>query len=168
MAALKTINYRGGIARFRVPSSWVEEYNPAGGGTFYEAGPDTGTLRINVMDFEKPEGGSGSETAQAMLPWLDGAIEVRQRRDGVAVARSSRKAVEEGERLLIRTWQVGVRVTPQHFRILVFTYTILAEQECEPAMQQELDLLDKQIAEGEYPAVRGVPGDYIHKHDTTG
>ena len=46
MTALKTIIYRGGIARFRVPHSWVEEYEPEGGGTFYEDGPDTGTLRM--------------------------------------------------------------------------------------------------------------------------
>ena len=113
MTALKAINYRGGIARFRVPSSWVEEYNPAGGGTFYEDGPETGTLRINVMNFEKPEAGFSSETAQAILAGLDGAAEVRQRPDGVAVALSTHTAVEKGERLLIRTWRIGIRVTPQ-------------------------------------------------------
>ena len=168
MTALKIINYRGGIARFRVPSSWVEEYDPAGGGTFYEDGPDTGTLRINVMGFEKPEGGPSSDTPQALLARLDGACEVQQRPDGVAIARSSRTALEKGVQLLIRTWQIGVQVTPKHFRLLVFTYTILAEKGHKPALQQELDLLDKLIAEGEYPAVQGVAGDYIHNHDTTG
>jgi hypothetical protein len=47
------IVYRGGIAHFHVPTSWVEEYEPAGGGTFYENKPGTGTLRVNVMDLKK-------------------------------------------------------------------------------------------------------------------
>jgi len=53
MIPLKTINYRGGIVRFRVPSSWLEEYKPEGGGTFYEDASDAGILRLNVLGFEK-------------------------------------------------------------------------------------------------------------------
>ena len=41
---VKTINYRGGVVRFRVPADWQEEYEDAGGGTFYAPGDDTGTL----------------------------------------------------------------------------------------------------------------------------
>jgi hypothetical protein len=43
---------------------------------------------------------------------------------------------------------------------VVFTYTILAGQEREPVMQQEIQLLDTSIREGEYPAVRGEAGGY--------
>ncbi|HMI53316.1 MAG TPA: hypothetical protein VK525_17510 [Candidatus Saccharimonadales bacterium] len=38
---LKTINYRGGVVRFRIPADWVEEYEEAGGGTFYKPGDNT-------------------------------------------------------------------------------------------------------------------------------
>jgi len=162
MIKLKTINYRGGIALFRVPHSWVEEYEPAGGGTFYENGPDTGTLRINVMDFEKPTAAAG-ETARDVLVGLRGSGEVEQLLSGVAIARSSKRAVESGQELLIYTWQVGIRVTPTHFRLVVFTYTILAAQEHDAATQEEFQLLDNVIAEGEYPYVRGVAGDYMHE-----
>ena len=41
-ASLKTINYRGGVVRFRIPASWNEEYEEAGGGTFYAPGDDSG------------------------------------------------------------------------------------------------------------------------------
>jgi hypothetical protein len=34
----KTIVYRGGIVRFRIPAHWIEEYEHEGGGTFYEEG----------------------------------------------------------------------------------------------------------------------------------
>jgi hypothetical protein len=49
---LKLITYRGGIAIFEVPNSWVEEYESKGGGTFYEPRDDSGTLRLNVLGFE--------------------------------------------------------------------------------------------------------------------
>ncbi len=31
----KQINYRGGIVRFQIPSSWVEESEEDGGGIFF-------------------------------------------------------------------------------------------------------------------------------------
>ena len=37
--ALKTIKYRGGLVTFRVPAHWKEDYEPEGGGTFYDARP---------------------------------------------------------------------------------------------------------------------------------
>lgn len=164
MTSLKTINYRGGIVRFRIPSSWVEEYEPEGGGTFYEDAPDSGTLRINVMGFEqRASEASTIETAHAMLSKLYGSDNVEQLPGGVAVARSNERTVEGDEELLVYTWQVGLRVLPASFRLVVFTYTILSAQEHTPAMQQELQLIDKIIAEAEYPAVRGEAGDYIHE-----
>lgn len=60
MVPLKTISYRGGIATFAVPESWVEEYEPEGGGTFYDDVEGAGTLRLNVLSF-KSNGGQSSE-----------------------------------------------------------------------------------------------------------
>jgi hypothetical protein len=57
----KRVVYRGGIASFDLPASWVEEYEAAGGGTFYEDRPDSGTLRLNVLGFD-----SESTPAQEM------------------------------------------------------------------------------------------------------
>lgn len=48
----KTINYRDGFVRFDIPDHWVEEYEASGGGTFYELGGDTGTLRLSVLSFK--------------------------------------------------------------------------------------------------------------------
>jgi hypothetical protein len=161
MGALKTINYRGGIAKFRVPRSWMEEYDPAGGGTFYEDAPDSGTLRINVLGFEKPAGAEGSwKSAREMLGGLDASRQVEELPSGAAIGRSNSRVVEGNEELRIYTWQIGVVVTPAYFRILVFTYTILARLESDPAVQEELKLVDKWIADGVYPAIRGVAGDY--------
>jgi hypothetical protein len=53
---MKTIAYRGGVITFRVPSTWKEEYQPEGGGTFYDPRPGSGTLRLNFMTLKAPPG----------------------------------------------------------------------------------------------------------------
>lgn len=55
MTNLKHIKYRGGIAEFQIPSHWREEYEPGGGGTFYEDSPDSGTLRLNVLSLSSKD-----------------------------------------------------------------------------------------------------------------
>jgi len=164
MTELKTITYRGGIAKFRIPSTWVEEYEPSGGGTFYENGPDTGTLRINVLDFEKAAGDSQVQTsARDILASSKDVDDVEQLPNGNASARSRRTTVENGEELLIYTLRIGVMVAPTCFRLVVFSYTILASQDQQPATQMEIQLLDKLLVEGEYPAIQGETGDFLHK-----
>jgi hypothetical protein len=159
--SMKQIVYRGGIAQFCLPASWVEEYEPAGGGTFYEDKPGTGTLRVNVMDLKKKSGDSPStETAHDLLLEISKANSVESLPNGVALARSTRGAIENGEQLLLHTWHIGVRMTPSHFRIIVFTYTILAKQESTRDVQQEIAMLDGSISKGDYPAVEGVAGNY--------
>src|SRR3954471_16013798 len=51
---LKTITYRGGLVRFRIPADWQEEYEEAGGGTFYAPDDQSGALRLNVLTMEAP------------------------------------------------------------------------------------------------------------------
>jgi hypothetical protein len=80
---------------------------------------------------------------------------------GAAIAHSTKTTIENGKNLLLYTWQVGVSVTPAHFRVIIFTYTILATQEFDPNVRQEIAKLDQSISEGEYPAVRGISGNYI-------
>ena len=60
----KPVIYRGGLVSFNIPSRWREEYELQGGGTFYEVGEDTGTLRLNVLTFEKKENLSIEDVAR--------------------------------------------------------------------------------------------------------
>ncbi|NUY79653.1 hypothetical protein HUK80_02000 [Flavobacterium sp. MAH-1] len=57
---MKKILYRGGLLQFKIPENDVEEYDEIEGATFYEDGPYTGTVRLNVITLEKP-GGSVAE-----------------------------------------------------------------------------------------------------------
>jgi hypothetical protein len=159
---LKTIKYRGGIARFQIPESWVEEYEPKGGGTFYEPGDDTGTLRINVLDFEwEAKDANSNCSAFEILALTRNIAEIEPLPNSTAVARYVNQEDEDNVPLRIYNWQICLCVTPAHYRIVVFTYTIVDGQERDLKMQEELQLLDRLIVGGEYPAVEGVSGDYI-------
>ena len=52
---MKTINYRGGLVSFEIPSDWKEEYEAEGGGAFFLDKPDSGTLRLNVLSLASKE-----------------------------------------------------------------------------------------------------------------
>jgi hypothetical protein len=159
MKSVKSIVYRGGIAKFHLPSTWIEEYEPAGGGTFYEDKADAGTLRINVMEFNKPPN-DPTDTAYDFLSKIGNANAIKELRKGLAISCLKKREAENGKKLLLYIWQIGVHVTPLHFRLIAFTYTILAEHEFNDNVQQEIAMLDKSISEGEYSATRGVPGKY--------
>jgi hypothetical protein len=64
----KTIQYRGGLVTFRIPSDWVEEYEADGGGAFYPEKPNSGTLRLNVMTLRSPSPIDARTTEALLLP----------------------------------------------------------------------------------------------------
>src|SRR5215469_14325587 len=106
-SSMKQIAYRGGIAQFCVPSSWVEEYEPAGGGTFFEDKAGTGTLRVNVMDLDRSsDDPSLAETASRLISEIAKTDSVRSLPNGVLIARSTQTATEQGEQLLLYIWHV--------------------------------------------------------------
>ena len=72
-----------------------------------------------------------------------------------------------GEKQIIFNWRIGLQITPTFFRLISFTHTILAKFESDPSTIQEIALVDKFIAEGEYPTVLGVSGNYYHEQNET-
>lgn len=153
MTPTKLINYNGGVARFRIPAFWLEEHNPSGEAVFYEDRPDSGTLRVNVLDVRKTlESVNSAKTVNDFLIEVSGPSEVKQLHGDAAMTHAIKEAVENGKTLLLHIWQVGVRVTPTHFRLIIFTFTFLEKNKSDSEMKQEIASLDRFISEGEYPA----------------
>jgi hypothetical protein len=162
------MNYRGGIVRFSVPSNWLEEYEPEGGGTFYEDRPDSGTLRLNVLEFESPtkpaeemardayekdgplQNPKGSSIARSFLP------------SGFGMRRYISPAVEGDEALNIHRWEICVPVPPHTLRVVIFAHTVVAGQEMDPRIATELEFLDGSIRAAEYSQQAGVSGPFHH------
>lgn len=110
----KEICYRGGIVIFPLPENWIEEYEPSGGGTFFEDAPQSGTLRLNVLDFDFD---ANSETRfDSYQPF----------RDGLHIKTAKEQFVEDDDECILLSWQIGYDVGGNRFRIANFTYTIEA------------------------------------------
>jgi len=142
----KTINYRGGVLRFRIPSEWAEEYEDAGGGMFYEPGDDTGTLRVNVTTMEGPQDKNlnvdGLVRQFSSAPEFFGAIPVRLRDDAI-IFRYDMPGEESGRTITVHCWSILQVVAPRNFRHVLFTYTLPPDT---PPCAAEMDVLDREIA----------------------
>jgi hypothetical protein len=148
---MKQIFFQGGIAQFSLPSSWVEEYEQDGSGTFFDEKPVSGTLRIKVLEVKKqPTLTHEIKTAFDFIEEIGKKRAIRILSNDVALARSKEKAAEAGKNLSLYFWHIGVKLTTNHFRLIVFTYTILESQEDDTNVRQELDLVNKSISEGRF------------------
>jgi len=96
---MKTINYRGGVVTFRIPSSWKEEYSDTDGGTFFEDKPDSGTFRIKVITLRSPSEIT-RDSALTILNTLKQAQGKAERmKDGNALACYEDLAIDRGHKI---------------------------------------------------------------------
>lgn len=153
---MKTISYRGGVITFSIPANWKEEYEPKGGGTFYNTAPDSGTLRLNVLTAKTPEGKLPADGYHYLAeePLAKGErLSKTERGDGIKFERTL--AEEEGEKIVLYTWQIAHCAPPDKLYIAVFTWTILASQDGEPKFKKEIELIDGEIAKAYFHADLG-------------
>jgi hypothetical protein len=143
---LKEINYRGGIIRFKVPISWIEEYEEEGGGTFYEDSQDSGTLRINILTFKTPDIVDENSVVKALSAMSDvDPTTIVELKNGNAIARTVQRNDDQGEKITLYWWLLANAVPPNHVRIANCSYTILTAQEELELYKDEIKLLDKEI-----------------------
>lgn len=159
MSELKSICYRGGIACFEIPNSWKEEYDPAGGATFYEDTANSGTLRLNVISFDS----NGKETSEEMIASLIKTSGYKSLHEGLAIKQYVTSATENDEQLQIYFWEVAVPVKPCSARLAIFSYTMLASQANDRVFRAEIELVETSVRNGEYSRAKGVSGDYEHE-----
>ena len=145
-AKLKLVTYRGGLVKFYVPTTWVEEYEPNGGGTFYADIPNSGTLRLNVLTFQN-EAVHNDKTASDFLAnsAIAKAGKITSLPNGNILLTYHEDDVEENENLCIYFWHIVNYLPPKYTRIAVFSYTFSAGQEGDPTIANELRIINEQI-----------------------
>jgi hypothetical protein len=149
---LKLIEYRGGLATFRVPADWLGEYEDAGGATFYADEPDSGALRLNVLTFEAPSRPSAADLLRA----VEGPRRTAELLPtGNALATYAEDATEDGVPLQLFYWEVANGVDPSHVRLAVFSYTVLRERRDLPEVAAEIAMLDREIRRTAFAADLG-------------
>lgn len=142
----KTIVYRGGIVKFDIPAHWLEEYDPEGGGTFYDDVPSTGTLRLNVIGFRISPDRQLADHMQTIMERdgfepLQAGLGLRQRR---------LTGSEDSEDLLFYRWEVLIPVPPDEFSIACFAHTVEASQEQDELTKQEIAFIDASVRKATY------------------
>lgn len=143
--ALKMIQYREAVS-FPIPVTWKAEDEPGIQGTFYEDAPGTGTLRVSVMQWVGADEADRNRIAKSIL--LPGSVETLQQ--GVYLKKEIKDASEQGESLKLHRWLV-VLALPQHTcRLVVFTHTVTAAQEQDPATVQELATVEFAVRNAVY------------------
>jgi hypothetical protein len=158
---MKTIVYRGGVLKFRIPASWQEEYSDMDGGMFYEDGPDTGTLRVKVITIEAPaevDTISLNKVLEALLQQRKGSVYDVRHIGQNAVMRYQEPSVENGTRITIFYWVFVNPILPRNARVVTFSHTVLGPQAKTPEVLRELEMLDNEIIRTEFALQLGVVG----------
>jgi hypothetical protein len=135
--ALKTIQYREAVS-FAIPVTWKEEDEPGVQGTFYEDRPDTGTLRVSVMQWVGSDEADRNRIAKSILS--PGTVETLKQ--GVYLKKEVKDGSERGEALKLYRWLVVLALPENTCRLVVFTHTVTAAQEKEPAIVDELAVVE--------------------------
>lgn len=130
---------------FRIPSHWREEYEPKGGGTFYDDAPDSGTFRLNVITAKAPFAITSQSGAEILSAFSETSANTERLPNDCALVRYSQATEEEGHPLYITYWSVAQPIPPSHARIANFSYTMRAHQRKDPGFQQVLEMLDREI-----------------------
>ena len=143
---LKTITYRGGIVTFRIPTSWIEEYDKEGCGVFYEDAEDSGTLRVNIFTSKAPDhlGGNLAVIALQSIRKAENHP-IEELDNGKAIMRYSEPAEEDGVSLLVTYWIIAIPVAPNHVRFADFSYTISEFARSDPRVTKDKKLLDHEF-----------------------
>lgn len=157
VVAMRPVNYRGGLVRFAIPGHWTEEYEPEGGGTFYDPAVEAVTFRLNVLTFKSDHPLRRSESAAvfARRATQEG-VSVEPTIDDQALLISRPKRIDEnGEALELHSWQLGRVVEPDTIHIAVFATTVIAEEPANDATRTTLTLL---LAEVRRAVVTNIAG----------
>jgi hypothetical protein len=153
---LKTIHYRGGIVSFRIPAGWVEEYEEDGGGTFYDEDSDTGTLRLTMLTLHSQTPVTTRTAIEALEAYAEEyEVEIVELGDGNALIHFEEQEEEDGEELTMFYWQIANVVPPDHFRIALFSYTVLTSQIDDEGVQAELEMLHRELRSCRFSAELG-------------
>lgn len=131
------------------------EHEEGGGGVYWNPDVDAGTLRLDLITFKR-SGSIPKQSAVELLQSLSGDGIVSELSHGNAVRVSTSSAEEDGSTIKQYYWELVNFVGQNHFRLAVFSYTILASQENDPVVVAELKILNESLRVAEFSSELGV------------
>jgi hypothetical protein len=153
---LKTINYRGGVVTFRIPSHWHEDYFADGGADFYAEAPDSPTFRLSVITLQSPLPITANSAPDMLAKLRQASYGIERLPSGLALIRYTHPDEDRGHRLLTTYWLVASPLPPSHARLASFSCTILERQQHNSSIQATIQMLDREIRSATFAAEIGV------------
>jgi hypothetical protein len=162
---MKEINYFGGIVKFNVPESWVEEYEydqagkiiPESGGMYYEKGPNTGTFRLVIITYQPHEALSSNSPYEALASTKSiEETEILKMDNGNAITTSIKHSSDQGQAITLYKWNLANPALPNHIRIAMFSYTVLTSLENDPKTKMELEMLTESVKNAKFNSTVGL------------
>jgi hypothetical protein len=151
---LKTVTFQDGDVELMVPSTWKQEYDNEGTLILYEPRKDSATLRLSTLTGKAPYPIDGN-SIQRILTGSDNPddIVIDKLPNDLFLKKCVRSSVEKGVNILNTFWEIAVPLPPEHWRLVIITYTIRADQVQSPFFIKELDLIDTQIRQASHSRV---------------
>ena len=156
MSLMKSIDYRGGLVRFRIPQDWIEGREDDGSGVFYRLGFDTGVFRVALLTFPPPfprELPSAYELVHSRAMKRGGTATALP--NGNGLLRSVAELVEQGKEITQYYWDVANVVPPDHASVAMFSYTVLKSQVEERGILEDLEMLHIEISNCQFAEAAG-------------
>lgn len=146
------VSYRDAVS-FPIPVTWKMEDEPGVQGTFYEEAPDTGTLRVSVMQWPGTDEEDRNRILKTIL--LPGSVEALKQ--GIYLKKEVEDSAEEGEALKLHRWLVVLALPQNVCRLVTFTHTVTAAQEHDRAIAAELAAVDFAVRNAVYSYEPNLP-----------
>ena len=144
MNNIKEIDYRG-VLKFKIPSSWVEEYDDKHGGTFYEDSPLSGTLRLQLMTLKTPKDSFFKDAKSILDDIIEKGPESILLPNDNALKMFFEQSVDSGHEITIYYWSLVQFLKPNQVRLGNFSYTVLTNRLGIEYVREEIDFLNKEI-----------------------
>jgi hypothetical protein len=150
----KAITYRGGLAEFRIPLHWVEEYASEDGGAFYDPTPGSDTLRLEVLTLRSSTPVTSATPLELVRSRAaqHGATAERLP-SGNALIAYSVLAEEDGIPLVIYYWEVANSIPPAHARLAVFSLTTVRSKNAQKS--SNLEWVDREVRALQFSSTLG-------------
>ncbi|MGI8922611.1 MAG: hypothetical protein ACR2HJ_00995 [Fimbriimonadales bacterium] len=147
---MQRVNFRGGQATFKLPKSWVAEYEETGGAAFHE--PDGGILRLNILTFESPHPVTSNDPISLLASsGRNEGREILGLRNRNALVRYCEEFIEDdGEELVLNFWEVASTAEPAYLRLAVFSYAVPKVMALSAQVLKAVQMLEQEILHCEF------------------
>ncbi len=140
----KIINYQN-ILTFKIPNSWIEEYDDSGG-VFYEDHPTSGTLRVKLISIDIPRSKNTINHAVDILYDISAKeSKIIILPNGNTYTMSYEETVDDGIEITIYYWHLIQAIKNNKTRLVNLSYTILTDKLNTDSIRHEISYITKEV-----------------------